>query len=57
MEHLIFIPNFSTKTSGSGIGLSITKTLIENAGGSISFISSSNEGTVFFVKLPLFKKE
>ncbi len=53
MENLIFVPNFSTKSSGSGIGLSIAKTLIEIAGGTISF-DSNHAGTTFIVKLPLY---
>lgn len=48
----IFIPNFSTKDSGSGIGLSIAKRGIEHAGGKIWFETSSN-GTIIFVELPL----
>ncbi len=56
MEHMIFIPNFSTKTSGSGIGLSIAKTMIENAGGNISFYSTLNKGTTFIVEFPVYKE-
>ena len=56
MEHMIFIPNFSTKTSGSGIGLSIAKTMIENAAGSISFYSTITKGTTFIVELPIYKE-
>jgi signal transduction histidine kinase len=48
----IFIPNFSTKDSGSGIGLSIAKRGIEHAGGKIWF-ETSNQGTTIFVELPL----
>lgn len=56
MEHLIFVPNFSTKSSGSGLGLSIVKTFVENAGGTISFISSEQAGTAFIIKLPIFEE-
>lgn len=54
MEHLIFVPNFSTKSSGSGLGLSIVKTFVENAGGTISFTSSDLEGTAFTMKFPRY---
>ena len=54
MEHLIFVPNFSTKSSGTGIGLSITKMLVENAGGTISFSTSLGEGATFYLKLPVY---
>jgi nitrogen fixation/metabolism regulation signal transduction histidine kinase len=48
----IFIPNFSTKDTGSGIGLSIAKRGIEHAGGKIWF-ETSEQGTTIFVELPL----
>lgn len=49
----IFNPNFSTKTSGMGLGLSICKQIIENFNGSISFESQLNIGTTFYVELPI----
>jgi two-component system nitrogen regulation sensor histidine kinase NtrY len=52
VEPLIFVPNFSSKTSGSGLGLSIARTMIENAGGSIRFISKPGQGTTFFIEFP-----
>ena len=47
----IFTPHFTTKSNGSGIGLSLTKQIIENHGGIISFKSSVNKGTVFTIRL------
>ncbi len=38
--------------SGTGMGLSIVKKIIENLGGNIWLDSVENEGTVFYVKLP-----
>lgn len=49
----IFIPKFSTKAEGSGIGLAIAKRGVEHAGGSIWFESASGEGTTFFLEFPL----
>ena len=49
----IFIPNFSTKDTGSGIGLSIAKRGIEHAGGKIWFETTTGKGTTIFVELPL----
>lgn len=49
----VFIPNFSTKYSGSGIGLAVAKKGIESAGGRIWFETVENEGTTFFIELPL----
>ena len=50
----IFVPYFTTKTTGTGIGLPIAKQIIENHNGNISFISSKERGTVFTVKLPIY---
>jgi signal transduction histidine kinase len=38
---------------GSGLGLAISKALIERMSGHISFRTSTNEGTSFFIDLPL----
>jgi two-component system nitrogen regulation sensor histidine kinase NtrY len=53
MKKDIFIPNFTTKSAGMGIGLSMVKSIIENAGGSITFESTTNEGSTFRFELPL----
>lgn len=49
----IFTPYFSTKATGSGIGLAVAKKGIENAGGNIWFESKVGEGTTFFISLPV----
>ena len=48
----IFLPNFTTKTGGSGVGLSLTYNIVQAAGGSISFESRENIGTEFIIALP-----
>jgi len=48
----IFIPYFTTKSTGTGIGLPIAKQIIENHEGKIVFESTLNEGTSVFVFLP-----
>jgi nitrogen fixation/metabolism regulation signal transduction histidine kinase len=53
LQKNLFTPNFTTKSSGMGLGLSIVKKYIENANGKIWFESSINQGTVFHVELPL----
>jgi two-component system nitrogen regulation sensor histidine kinase NtrY len=50
----LFTPNFTTKSSGMGLGLSIVKKYIEGANGRIWFESEPEEGSVFYVELPIF---
>jgi len=52
----IFIPNFSTKFTGSGIGLAVAKRGVEHAGGKIWFETEENVGTSFFIELPLIQE-
>jgi nitrogen fixation/metabolism regulation signal transduction histidine kinase len=49
----IFIPNFTTKSSGTGLGLAMSKTIVEQAKGKIWFTTEVGEGTTFFVELPI----
>ena len=54
-EHL-FEPNFTTKTSGMGLGLSIVHNIITTTGGRIWYETSANSGTTFYVEIPLNEK-
>ncbi len=49
----IFAPNFTTKTSGTGLGLAMCKGIVEQHKGHIWFQTSKGNGTTFFVELPL----
>lgn len=49
----IFVPNFTTKTSGSGLGLAMVKQIIDAHNGEISFETKIGVGTTFTVRLPL----
>jgi len=49
----VFLPSFSTKEAGSGIGLAIAKHGIEQSGGQIWFETKKGEGTTFFIELTL----
>jgi nitrogen fixation/metabolism regulation signal transduction histidine kinase len=53
----MFTPNFTTKSSGAGLGLSIAKRYVENAGGKIWFESETDKGSVFFIEFPLMSPE
>jgi len=54
MQSKIFIPNFTTKSSGTGLGLAMSKTIVEQAKGTIWFETIEDEGTTFYVALPLY---
>jgi len=49
----IFTPYFTTKESGTGLGLPIVERIVNDHGGSIWFNSSEGMGTVFFIDLPV----
>ncbi|MCB9235724.1 MAG: HAMP domain-containing protein [Bacteroidia bacterium] len=52
VQEKIFQPNFSTKSSGMGLGLAIVRRIIESAGGTIDFKSKVGAGTTFYIELP-----
>lgn len=53
MREKIFAPNFTTKSSGTGLGLAFVKNSIENAGGKVWFETEIGRGTTFFLNLPM----
>ncbi|MCP4723892.1 MAG: PAS domain S-box protein, partial [bacterium] len=53
----IFEPYFTTKSRGSGIGLSIVKKVVTDHTGFIEVSSKSGKGTSFIIKLPTYKRE
>ena len=52
MREKIFEPNFTTKSSGTGLGLAFVKNSIENAGGKVWFETIQGVGTTFYLSLP-----
>ncbi len=57
MQAKIFTPNFTTKTSGTGLGLAMSKGIVEQARGRIWFETKAGEGTTFFVELPVVNEK
>jgi signal transduction histidine kinase/ABC-type uncharacterized transport system substrate-binding protein len=49
----LFLPFFTTKSEGLGMGLSICATILESLGGSISFANLPGRGAAFSVQLRL----
>jgi PAS domain S-box-containing protein len=53
----IFDPYFTTKESGSGLGLTTTYSILKNHGGYISVESFPDNGTTFYIYLPAFREK
>jgi nitrogen fixation/metabolism regulation signal transduction histidine kinase len=51
LQKKLFTPNFTTKGSGGGLGLAISKKIIEQAGGSIAYTRSAWGGACFTIVL------
>ena len=49
----IFVPNFTTKSSGMGLGLAMVQKIIENMGGQIYFETEEGLGTKFIIELEI----
>jgi two-component system nitrogen regulation sensor histidine kinase NtrY len=51
----IFVPYFTTKSTGTGLGLAMSKQIIDNMKGQIHFKSTIGKGTSFFVSFPKYQ--
>lgn len=49
----LFQPYFTTKKTGTGLGLFVTRKLIDAHGGTIEFSSELGQGTTFIIRLPV----
>jgi two-component system, NtrC family, nitrogen regulation sensor histidine kinase NtrY len=55
LQEKMFSPNFTTKTSGMGLGLAIVKNIVENFNGRVWFETTTNEGTTFYLEIPVYE--
>ncbi len=54
-REMVFVPFFSTKKGSSGVGLAISKKIIQEHGGRIRVEPREKKGTTFVVELPLLR--
>lgn len=52
MQGRIFQPNFTTKSTGMGLGLAMVKSIVLNIHGKIWFETEAGVGTTFFIEIP-----
>lgn len=52
-REMIFTPFFTTKDRGSGVGLSVSRLIMQSLGGNLVCCPSPDEGSVFLISLPL----
>ena len=55
MREKVFHPNFTTKSSGTGLGLAMSRNIIDQAKGRIYFNTIIDKGTDFYVELPMLE--
>lgn len=53
----VFEPYFSTKEKGTGLGLPIVKSIIEDHGGIIRVLANQNKGTKIYIEIPILPLE
>jgi signal transduction histidine kinase len=53
----LFQPYFTTKPSGTGLGLFVSRQIVEEMGGTLTFRSEPAQGTTFLVALPADRHE
>ena len=56
LRHKIFEPYFTTKSAGTGLGLTMSYSILKKHKGYITFSSKENEGTIFYIYLPISQK-
>ncbi|MEF8845424.1 MAG: ATP-binding protein [Bacteroidales bacterium] len=54
MKKKLFRPSFTTKSGGMGMGLAISKKIIEDQGGTITYETKRDKGTTFYIEIPAY---
>jgi len=57
LKDKIFLPNFSTKSSGMGLGLAIVSRIVKSAKGNIWFETEISKGSTFHISFPVYTAE
>ena len=57
MQTKIFQPNFTTKSSGMGLGLSMVKSMLISNNATIHFKTKEDEGTEFVIEIPVYAEQ
>jgi two-component system NtrC family sensor kinase len=57
VQERIFEPFFSTKENGTGLGLAVSRQIVQAHGGSIGCQSTPGQGSTFVIRLPRAKEE
>jgi C4-dicarboxylate-specific signal transduction histidine kinase len=57
IEVQLFEPFFSNKRHGTGMGLAISRSIVESQGGGLGFVRNPTKGVTFFVQLPTMRSE
>ena len=53
VRNRVFSPFFTTKENGTGLGLPVTRKIIEDHGGTLELESQASVGTRFTLRLPI----
>lgn len=54
-QEKLFTPYFTTKTSGTGLGLAMSRQMVEAWGGNIRYETAQGKGTTFIITLPMLQ--
>ena len=54
MRERLFLPYFSTKERGTGLGLTITAKIVQEHEGSIRAVPNLPTGSIFIIELPVY---